>query len=60
MKRVKQFSNRGVVMNKAKTIEEVYKQRHKLYSEYADITITLPKQFHIKYTFEYIMSKLSI
>ena len=58
-KRIKEFSNRGVIMNNAKTIEAVFFEREKLYSKYADITIKIPNPFNIYKGVDLIANTLS-
>ncbi len=45
--RIKDFDQRGIVMNGNKTLEDVYNERLLLYDKWSDITITYPKKFSI-------------
>ena len=58
-KRIKQFSARGVIMNSKKTIDDVYLERQRLYTKFADITVQIPSPFNIKAGVEAIVNKLS-
>lgn len=57
-KRIKTFSNRGVVMNQTQSIEELYNQRLPLYKKFADLIIQLPEPFTINKGEDLIDSRL--
>ena len=47
-KRVKNYNNRGIIMNHKKSLQDVFNERDPLYKAWADIAITYPHPFSIQ------------
>ena len=47
-KRIKDYDNRGIIMNQKSSLQDVFTEREPLYQSWADIVITYPIPFSIK------------
>ena len=59
-KRVKKFTNRGIIMNEASSLEDLHQQRNMLYKTYANITIQVPTPFNVYKAENHILSTLNL